>query len=456
MVSKLSVISDRATIGKNVIIHPYVIIEEGVCLQDGVEVCSGAVLGKGTGRSEEKKVVIGTNSRIGSHTTIYYGVDIGPDTTIDGYCEIGYPTELAESQPLIIGPGSLIRSHSILYAGSKFGPRLVTGHRVTVRENTCAGENFQIGTLCDIQGNCFIGDYVRCHSNVHIGEKSRIGSFVWLFPYVVLTNDPTPTSDTLIGSVIGDYAIVATMSVILPGVIVGPHSHVGAHSLVTQNVPEGMIVGGVPARIFGPSSDTKLQDVSGRPAYPWTGHFHRGYADEITRQWAQNDQQNSIEHSEGVMLHDLALLESQNIGFGTRIWAHAHILPGARIGKGCNICDQTFIENDVVIGDRVTVKSGVHIWDGVRIEDDVFIGPGVTFTNDLFPRSRQYPEKFMTIQICRRASIGANATLLPGITIGENAMVGAGAVVTKDVPPNAVVYGNPARIHRYIGKIDVE
>jgi acetyltransferase-like isoleucine patch superfamily enzyme len=154
------------------------------------------------------------------------------------------------------------------------------------------------------------------------------------------------------------------------------------------------------------------------------------------------------------MLHDFALLESQHIGSGTRIWAHTHILPGARIGKDGNICDQTFIENDVVIGDRVTIKSGVHIWDGVHIEDDVFIGPGVTFTNDLFPRSRQYPEKFMAIHICRRASIGANATLLPGITIGENAMVGA--VVTKDVPPNAAVYGNPARIHRYVGENDVE
>ena len=156
------------------------------------------------------------------------------------------------------------------------------------------------------------------------------------------------------------------------------------------------------------------------------------------------------------MLHDFALLESQHIGAGTRIWAHAHILQGARIGTNCNICDQTFIENDVVIGDRVTVKSGVHIWDGVYIEDDVFIGPGVSFTNDRFPRSRQYPEALMAIRICRKASIGANATLLPGITIGENAMVGAGAVVTKDVPPNAVVYGNPARIHRYVGENDVE
>ena len=147
-----------------------------------------------------------------------------------------------------------------------------------------------------------------------------------------------------------------------------------------------------------------------------------------------------------IMVHNSALLESCHVGAGTRIWAHTHVLPGAHIGADCNICDQTFIENDVVIGDRVTVKSGVHIWNGARIEDDVFIGPSVAFTNDRYPRSKQYPETFLRIVIQKGASIGANATLLPGITIGENAMVGAGAVVTKDVPANAIVAGNPARI----------
>lgn len=148
--------------------------------------------------------------------------------------------------------------------------------------------------------------------------------------------------------------------------------------------------------------------------------------------------------------HPQALVETDNIGENTRVWAFSHVLPGAVIGTECNICDHVFIENDVVIGNRVTIKCGVQIWDGLRIDDDVFIGPNATFTNDLFPRSRKYPEKFSHTVIQQGASIGANATVLAGNTIGRNAMIGAGAVVTKDVPPNAIVVGNPARITGYV------
>ena len=147
--------------------------------------------------------------------------------------------------------------------------------------------------------------------------------------------------------------------------------------------------------------------------------------------------------------HPQALVESTSIGDGTRVWAFAHVLPGARIGGECNICDHVFIENDVTVGDRVTVKCGVQLWDGVTVEDDVFIGPNVTFTNDPFPRSKVFPDAFARTVVRKGASIGANATILPGLTIGVNAMVGAGAVVTRDVPPNAVVVGNPARITGY-------
>jgi len=151
--------------------------------------------------------------------------------------------------------------------------------------------------------------------------------------------------------------------------------------------------------------------------------------------------------------HDRAIVESSDVGDGTRVWAFAHILPGARIGRDCNICDHTFIENDVVVGDRVTIKCGVQLWDGVSLEDDVFVGPNVTFTNDAFPRSRQRPEKFSRTLVRRGASIGANATILPGLTIGEGAMIGAGAVLTKSAPPNAILMGNPARIAGYVGTL---
>lgn len=147
--------------------------------------------------------------------------------------------------------------------------------------------------------------------------------------------------------------------------------------------------------------------------------------------------------------HSHALVESHNIGDNTRIWAFVHVLGDAVIGSDCNICDHVFIENDVIVGDRVTVKCGVQLWDGVRLEDDVMVGPNATFTNDPFPRSKQSFALQQTL-IKKGASIGANATILCGITVGEGAMVGAGAVVTKDVPPRAVVMGNPARITRYL------
>ena len=143
--------------------------------------------------------------------------------------------------------------------------------------------------------------------------------------------------------------------------------------------------------------------------------------------------------SQDYFKHELAIVESSNIGTDTRIWAFAHVLPGAKIGSNCNVCDHTFIENDVVIGNNVTIKCGVYIWDAMRIEDDVFIGPNATFTNDKFPRSKKTPDKFLPIVLKKGCSIGANATILPEVTIGENAMIGAGAIVTKDIPPGAIV-----------------
>jgi UDP-2-acetamido-3-amino-2,3-dideoxy-glucuronate N-acetyltransferase len=151
-----------------------------------------------------------------------------------------------------------------------------------------------------------------------------------------------------------------------------------------------------------------------------------------------------------VFVHENAVCESSTVGEGTRIWAFAHILPGARIGKGCNVCDGVFVENDVSVGDNVTVKCGVQLWDGLSLEDDVFVGPNATFANDRFPRSKVYPETYQKTIIRKGASIGANATILPGVEIGPGAMIGAGAVVTRNVPPNAIVVGNPGRITGYV------
>ncbi|AKD01954.1 acyltransferase [Pontibacter korlensis] len=146
------------------------------------------------------------------------------------------------------------------------------------------------------------------------------------------------------------------------------------------------------------------------------------------------------------MIHPLSDVQSTQIGEGTKIWQFAVVLEGAVIGANCNINCHTFVENRVVIGDNVTIKSGVYLWDGVIIESDAFIGPCVTFVNNPFPRSKHYPEKHIGAKVCKGASIGANATIMGGIIVGEYAMVGAGSVVTKNVPPRALVVGVPAKV----------
>jgi acetyltransferase-like isoleucine patch superfamily enzyme len=153
-----------------------------------------------------------------------------------------------------------------------------------------------------------------------------------------------------------------------------------------------------------------------------------------------------------ISIHPTALVASRQIGEGTRIWAFVNILAGARIGRDCNICDRCFIENDVVLGDRVTVKCGISIYDGVVLEDDVFVGPDVTFSNDLRPRSRQHLSDHPRTLVQTGASLGAGAILLPGITIGRFAMVGAGALVTRDVSDHTLVYGSPARMHGHVSR----
>ena len=240
-------------------IHPTAVVE------------NGAQLGN--------NVTVGANVIIGSNTII------GNNVIIQNNCEIGVYSAGKNEEPLVIGDNSVIRSQSIFYTGSKFGENLVTGHRVSVREGVNAGSNLQLGTLTDVQGDCLIGDYVRMHSNVHIGKYSKIGNYVWIFPYVVLTNDPHPPSNVTKGVVIEDYVVISTMSVVLPGVIVRKDTLVGAHSLVSKNTNEGTLVAGSPAKEICLASKMRLQDGSRQSAYPWRKHFHRGYPVDVVNDW---------------------------------------------------------------------------------------------------------------------------------------------------------------------------
>jgi acetyltransferase-like isoleucine patch superfamily enzyme len=234
------------------------------------------------------RAVLGEGVAVGPWTVVHDNVTIQGNVTIESHCVIGYPTPLAEGEPLVIAEGSLIRSHSVFYEGSRFGPGLVTGHHVTVREKFVAGAGLQIGTLCDFQGHATVGDYVRTHSGVQINHGTRIGNFVWLFPHVVLTNDPHPPSDGfLAGVTVEDYAVIAAMACVLPGVRIGTRALVAAHSLVTKDVEPDSVVGGVPAKRLASTSDILLKDGSGRSAYPWMRHFHRGYPADIVRIWTE-------------------------------------------------------------------------------------------------------------------------------------------------------------------------
>lgn len=151
-------------------------------------------------------------------------------------------------------------------------------------------------------------------------------------------------------------------------------------------------------------------------------------------------------------VHPNAIVESESIGDKTRVWAFAHILKNVKIGEDCNLCDYVFVESGVSIGDRVTIKNGISLWEGLIVEDDVFLGPNAVFTNDMFPRSKRHSGKFLPTLIQKGASVGANATILCGISLGKYCLVGAGSVVTRSVPDFALVTGNPAKFRYWVGK----
>lgn len=228
-----------------------------------------------------RNVEIGVNVTIGCGTIVYDNVRIGDGTVIGPQCILGEPTmafyrdAAYENPPLSIGADSIIRSGSILYAGSQFGGGLQTGNRVSIREGARFGHHCRVGTLCDIQGLCDVGDYSSFHSNVHIGQLSSIGNFVWIFPYVVLTNDPNPPVGPMVGVRIDDFAAIATMAVILPGIRIGTDALVGAHALVRKDVPPEAVVVGNPARQIATIHDIKSR-ADGGAVYPWREHFDRG------------------------------------------------------------------------------------------------------------------------------------------------------------------------------------
>lgn len=228
---------------------------------------------------------LGRNVSIGPYSHIGKNVILGDNVVIQGYCEIGVHSFGENKKPLEIGDNSLVRSKSIFYTGSTFGPKLTTGHNVIVRENVIAGKNLQLGTLSDVQGDCEIGDYVRFHSNVHISKFTKIGNFVWIFPYVMFTNDPTPPSSKLKGATVEDFVVVASMSLIFPGVILRKGTLVGAKSKVRDSTKANTLVSGNPAIEKCLASKIKLKYGSKKSAYPWKRHFHRGYPAEIIREW---------------------------------------------------------------------------------------------------------------------------------------------------------------------------
>ena len=222
---------------------------------------------------------------IGPFTVVHSNVYIGEKSKIGGWCEIGVPTALGDGTPLTIEYGATIRSHSVLYESSSFGPGLVTGHHVCIRELTKAGRGLQLGSNGDIQGHCVIGDFLRTHRGVHIGQESRVGNFVWMFPEVLLTNDPTPPSEELIGPQVNDFVVLCAKSTLLPGVVIGAEAVVGAHSLVNTDIPPGMLATGAPAKAQYKASILRLRNDPATHAYPWRTRFHRGYPSDVLDVW---------------------------------------------------------------------------------------------------------------------------------------------------------------------------
>ncbi len=227
------------------------------------------------------KATIGKNVKIGDNTVIYDNVVIGDNSVIANDCVIGEPVSdyyddsNYENGVTLIGEGAFIRSHSIIYCNTTIGKQFSTGHRVTIREKSIFGDGCRVGTLCDIQGHVTFGNHCWLHSNVHIGQQSTIGNFVFIYPYVVFTNDPHPPSNVCIGPTVGDFSQIAVFSVLLPGVKIGKHCLVGAGSIVGKDLEDYMLAVGNPAKAVKDVRDIRSRET-GESHYPWPQKFSRG------------------------------------------------------------------------------------------------------------------------------------------------------------------------------------
>ena len=224
--------------------------------------------------------MIGKNCKISNTAKINENVLIEDNVTIGDFCVIGFNPNNKIKKKLIIKKNSIINSHTNIYLGSEIGENNIIGHNVLIREETFLGKNVQIGSYCDLEGFCFIDDYSKLHSCVHVGQQSKIMSYVYIFPYVVLTNDPIPPSDIRQGVVLEPFSIICTRTTLLPGIKIGFSSFIGANSLVNKDVDPEMIGSGNPFRIKGNISNIKIPN-SNDNAYPWIDRFKKDYPNDI-------------------------------------------------------------------------------------------------------------------------------------------------------------------------------
>lgn len=273
------IIGQNTIVSKDTIIPNDTIIGNNVCIQENVELGMGCKICDGC--------ILCAGSKIGNYCYLDYGVIIRENVYLEENAFVGARSILGEylvdflekrdtqHHKTFIGKNAVIRSETIIYGETIIGDHFQTGHRTTIRENSIIGHHVRVGTLADIQGNCQIGNYVSMQSGVYVATKSVIKDFVWLFPHVVLTNDPHPPSEVELGITIEEFACVAARSVVLPGKVIGKDSLVGAGSVVNKNVPPGKVVVGNPCKEIGETVNIKNK-ITGEAVYPWRYYFNRG------------------------------------------------------------------------------------------------------------------------------------------------------------------------------------